>query len=146
MNGSTLSRANAVSYTSPTVGGFSVQAAWGENDVWDAALRYAGEFSGFRVAAGVGYINNASGLNEVVPEFTAGVDGPAQWKGSASILHVGTGLFVNGAYINQDNGTHATANASHGHGYPHARHGLPTLRFTGRWVRTSLSANVARPT
>src|SRR5262245_50914953 len=34
VNGSTLSRANAVSYTSPTFAGFSVQAAWGENDIW----------------------------------------------------------------------------------------------------------------
>ena len=55
INGSTLSRANAISYTSPTFGGFSVSAAWGEDDIWDVALRYAGEFSGFRVAAGIGY-------------------------------------------------------------------------------------------
>jgi hypothetical protein len=44
VNGASLSRANAVSYTSPTIGGFSVGAAWGENDVWDIAGRYAGEF------------------------------------------------------------------------------------------------------
>jgi len=33
VNGASLSRANAISYTSPTVGGFSLAAAWGEDDV-----------------------------------------------------------------------------------------------------------------
>jgi hypothetical protein len=112
VNSSTLSRANAISYTSPTFGGFSVSAAWGEDDVWDAALRYAGEFSGFRVAAGVGYIANSSGLNEVTPDQddcalpAAGKTAtcrPNQWKGSASILHVATGFFATGAYVRQDN-------------------------------------------
>jgi hypothetical protein len=103
VDGSTLSRANAISYTSPTFGGFSVSAAWGENDIWDAALRYAGEFSGFRFAAGVGYASNISGLGEVVPYIGNHADGPNLWKGSASILHVSSGLFLNGAFVNRDN-------------------------------------------
>jgi predicted porin len=103
VNGSTLSRGNVVNYTSPTAGGFSVAAAWGENDVWDVALRYAGEFSGFRVAAGIGYINNGSGTNEVVAFLPHHADAPSQVKGSASILHVASGLFLTGAFVNQDN-------------------------------------------
>jgi predicted porin len=104
VNGSTLSRANAISYTSPTFGGFSVSAAWGENDIWDAALRYAGEFGGFRIAAGVGYINNSGGLNEITPDFApAGTATPGVWKGSASILHVGSGLFATAAFVDKDN-------------------------------------------
>jgi hypothetical protein len=102
VNGSTLSRANAISYTSPTFGGFTVSAAWGENDMWDAALRYAGEFGGFRVAAGIGYAENLSGLGEVFEADDAGV-GPSLVKGSASILHVATGLYLTGAYVNQEN-------------------------------------------
>jgi hypothetical protein len=106
VNGSTLSRANAISYTSPTLGGFSVAAAWGENDIWDAALRYAGEFSGFRIAAGVGYIHNSGGLNEVTPDIPGAVGPqPNQWKGSVSIMHVASGLFLNGAFVDQDNDT-----------------------------------------
>ncbi|MFZ1105557.1 MAG: porin, partial [Hyphomicrobiaceae bacterium] len=93
VNGASLSRANAISYTSPTFGGFSVAAAWGEDDIWDVAVRYAGEFSGFRLAAGVGYINNSSGLNEVVKDHAVG-DEPNIWKGSASVLHVASGLFL----------------------------------------------------
>jgi hypothetical protein len=107
VNGASLSRANAVSYTSPTVGGFSVAAAWGENDVWDVALRYAGEFGGFRFAAGIGYIVNQAGLGDVSEQsgLTAGGPEPTQWKGSASVLHVASGLYLTGAYLNQDNDT-----------------------------------------
>jgi hypothetical protein len=103
--GASTSRGNVVHYTSPTFGGFSVQAAAGENNVWDAALRYAGEFSGFRVAAGIGYISNSTGTNEVVQDLPtfAGIDEPSQIKGSASILHVASGLFLTGAYVNQEN-------------------------------------------
>jgi hypothetical protein len=102
VNGSTLSRGNVINYTTPTFGGFSASAAWGENDVWDVALRYAGEHSGFRVAAGIGYSSNASGLGEVTAEVTKGPE-PTMVKGSASILHVATGLYVSGSYIRQDN-------------------------------------------
>jgi hypothetical protein len=107
VNGASLSRANAVSYTSATVGGFSVGASWGENDVWDVGIRYAGEFSGFRIAAGLGYINNQAGTGDVSEESgvppTFGGPEPSQVKGSASILHVASGLYLTGAYLNQDN-------------------------------------------
>jgi hypothetical protein len=103
VNGASLSRANAISYTSPTVGGFSVAAAWGEDDIWDIGLRYAGEFSGFRVAAGIGYANNTSGVNEVVKD-DSGLSEHSQIKGSASILHVASGLFLTGAFVDQDGG------------------------------------------
>ena len=118
VNGAGLSRANVVHYQSPTVGGFSLQAAWGENDVWDVALRYAGEFSGVRFAAGIGYISNSTGLGDITEDIpgalaTSGcvigttgptvVCNPTQLKGSASILHVASGLYLSGAYVRQDN-------------------------------------------
>jgi hypothetical protein len=115
VNGSGLSRAQAISYSTPVFGGFSASAAWGENDVWDVALRYAGEFSGFRLAAGIGYINNSSGLGDVTEDPVSGNPAlstqcaadpgckPSQVKGSASILHVATGLYLTGAYVKQDN-------------------------------------------
>ena len=70
VNGASLARGNAVVYSSPTLGGFNVQAGVGEDDVWDAALRYAGEFAGFRFAAGVGYTRNVSGINEVTKDIS----------------------------------------------------------------------------
>jgi hypothetical protein len=108
VNGAGLSRGNAISYSTPTFGGFTASTAWGEDDVWDVALRYAGERSGFRVAAGIGYAHNAGGLGDFSESFDAA--GAAQdkakinqWKGSASILHVATGLYLTSAYVNQDN-------------------------------------------
>jgi hypothetical protein len=104
VNGSTLSRANAISYSSPTFGGFTVSAAWGEDDVWDAAIRYAGEFAGYRLAAGVGYIKNGDGMNEVAKDSDTGPGtDSAIWKGSVSVLHIGTGLFLNAAFVDRDN-------------------------------------------
>ena len=105
VNGSTLSRGNVINYTTPTTGGFSASAAWGENDVWDVALRYAGEFSGVRLAAGIGYGSNLSGLGEVTADIpaNAGKAVPTLLKGSASVLHVATGLYLTGAYIRKDN-------------------------------------------
>ena len=112
-----LSRAQAISYTSPTFGGFSVSAAWGENDVWDAAIRFAGEHSGFRIAAALGYIDNSSGLGDFTEDNSVGVVGLtgaqiSQVKGSASVLHVATGLYLTGAYVNQDNDTLTSTNTT----------------------------------
>jgi hypothetical protein len=108
VNGASLSRANAVRYDTPTFGGFSLSVSAGEDDVWDAALRYAGEFSGFRVAAGVGFIHNSAGTGDVTDRsgttspFPDGTE-PDVWKGSASILHVKSGIYLTSAYVNQDN-------------------------------------------
>jgi hypothetical protein len=104
VGGASTARGNVVHYTSPTFAGFSVQAAAGEDNLWDAALRYAGEFSGFRLAAGIGYASNHTGTNEVVRDLPGSGNEPSQVKGSASILHVASGLYLTGAYVNQDNG------------------------------------------
>jgi hypothetical protein len=102
-------RRNHVLYETPTLVGFTLQAAVAEDNYWDVALRYAGEFGGFRVAAGIGYQENTEfnhGQTPVFPDDPLNTTcGPAQncsqketqIKGSASILHVPTGLFVTGA-------------------------------------------------
>ena len=102
-------RNTVVKYVSPTLHGFTFSTAWGEDDFWDAALRYAGEFNGVRVAAGVGYkkqLDNVgktgsdgdlcADLNAATPQVSA-VDCYV-WSGSASAMHVPTGLFIAGSY------------------------------------------------
>lgn len=76
-------RTQVVRWDSPSLSGFKASASWSDGEVWDAALRYAGEFGGFRVAAGVGY-RDADGASETI-------------TGSASVMHVTSGLFVNAA-------------------------------------------------
>ena len=45
----------AVRYDSPTWNGFSVSASWGDDDFWDVAARYAGEFNGIKISAAAAY-------------------------------------------------------------------------------------------
>jgi len=86
---------NAVRYDSPTFGGFSVSASWGEDDFWDVAARYAGEGAGFKLAAAAAYSENtdervlAGGLRSRDSQY---------FQVGAYVQHVATGLFLYGAY------------------------------------------------
>ena len=96
------SRRNHVLYETPTLQGFTVQAAVAEDNYWDIALRYAGEFNGVRVAFGIGYQEDSEfNAGPQIGLSTAGVlcatncnVTTSDLKGSGSILHVPTGLFV----------------------------------------------------
>jgi len=99
------SRRNHVMYETPTLAGFSIQTAVAEDNYWDIALRYAGEFNGFRLAFGIGYQedsefnkpDNAASLvtGALSVLCNANCDTKTQEvKGSASVLHVPTGLFL----------------------------------------------------
>ncbi len=107
-------RHNVIKYVSPTVMGFIVSASWGEDDMWDVALRYAGEFSGFKLAAGAAYTqvtdaNSGSTLTQANNHFNgcadvvAGVVGNRDRECSSfavagSLMHVATGLYITGNY------------------------------------------------
>lgn len=93
-------RQNVVKYESPTFAGFTMSTSAGEDDMWDVALRYAGEFSGFKVAAGIGYQQWTDGNNDE-RNCVAGVASDrdcSQIGMSGSVMHVATGLFVHGVY------------------------------------------------
>lgn len=82
-------RQNAVRYDTPTFGGFVVSAAWGEDDFWDVALRYAGEFGDIKVKAGIGY-SRFGGQDNFNDEKSL--------TATAGVIHTPTGIFVHGAY------------------------------------------------
>ena len=95
---------NVVRYETPAWAGFAASASWGEDDLWDAALRYTGEAAGFKYVAGIGYgeITDNSQTQSVCPSAPtapAGADGSDtrchQFGGSLSVIHEPTGLFVN---------------------------------------------------
>jgi hypothetical protein len=107
--GSTVSRSsqargNGIIYSTPTLHGFSAAVSWSENDMWDAALRYAAEWHGIRVAAAIAYTSNHGGTDEVTPDipYAYGPE-PTKWQGSASMMHMASGLYLTGAFVNQDN-------------------------------------------
>ncbi len=111
---------NAVRYDSPTFGGFSVSASWGEDDFWDVAARYAGEFNGLKVAFAAAYSHQSeeggSALSDLfgIPGLGISTANLHQDSGYFQIggfaHHVPTGLFVYAAYGRENNdGTNLTS-------------------------------------
>ena len=84
---------NYVRYDSPTFGGFSVSASWGEDDMWDVAARYAGEHAGFKFAAAAAYNENSTERFGILAGDTF-----QYFQVGAYLEHVPTGLWLYGAY------------------------------------------------
>jgi len=87
---------NSVRYDSPTFAGFSVSASWGEDDFWDVAARYAGEWNSVKVSIAAAYSQTNSTANNspnVIQPFDSGY-----FQIGAYAEHVPTGLFIYGAY------------------------------------------------
>jgi hypothetical protein len=87
---------NSVRYDSPSFGGFSASASWGEDDFWDVAARYAGEWADFKVAVAAAYSQtNSTSANSgnVIQSPDTGY-----FQVGAYVEHIPTGLFAYGAY------------------------------------------------
>jgi len=95
-------RVEGIRYDSPTIGGFVFQAFWGEDDVWTASIRYAGEMGGFRVAAGIGYEEQDPSAGQTVQLDNGARNLDNEWSASLALMHVGTGLFVQGQYARSE--------------------------------------------
>ena len=93
---------NSVRYDTPVFGGFTASASWGEDDVWELALRYAGQSAGFKVAFALGYSVSTSERG-AGPQVLAHKD-TSYLQAGGYIEHVATGLFLHGAYGQEDNG------------------------------------------
>jgi len=103
-------RADLVRYDSPSLLGFVFSAAWGEDDIADIAIRYKNEWNSVRMVAGIGYLWVT---DETEDRSTKIIDCPPpglgqatcvdqrvdfeRLLGSASAMHVPTGLYVYGA-------------------------------------------------
>ena len=97
---------NTIKYETPSIAGFTVSASWGENDFWDVAAKYAGEFGDFKVAAAIGYsewTNNDHFVNQVpaINALTTDLESELFELG-ASIMHTPTGIFVSGSYSDHE--------------------------------------------
>jgi predicted porin len=78
-------RDDVIRYDSPSIYGFIASASWGDDDYADLALRFKKEFNSIRIAAAISYQWD---------ERTSGVEDEI-FGGSASVMHVPTGLFLN---------------------------------------------------
>ncbi len=84
---------NVIRYDSPTFAGFSVSASWGEDDMWDIAARYSGEFNGVKVAIAGAYNETTDAGLGAGPQESLGY-----FQLGAYVQHVPTGLFLLGNY------------------------------------------------
>jgi hypothetical protein len=116
---------NAFRYDSPTLAGFSLSTSYGEDDMWDIALKYAADWNSIKVSAAAGWtqltdegcsapgvFHGGSGCTNVA--VVGGGGAPFQnyrqdaqlFQVGASIMHVPSGLFAYGMYQNdQEEGT-----------------------------------------
>jgi hypothetical protein len=93
-------RGDLVRYDTANLYGFVASASWASGndngDVWDVALRYAGDVGVFRVAAGASYrqgiiVNGAGIVDDDVLDAKV-------YATAASVMHTPTGMFVTGNY------------------------------------------------
>lgn len=109
---------DSVRYDSPTFAGFSFSAAWGEDDFWDVAARYSGEFNGFKLAAAAAYtqfsqdfftepglVNTGTSIglySNIAAINPTSNQGDNRWidyfQLGAYVEHVPTGVWLYGAY------------------------------------------------
>ncbi len=83
--------------TSPTFAGFSVSAAWGDDDLWDVGANYKGEIGAFTIAAKAGYGESTDPVSTKCGGSS--VSFKCQWFGAgATVVHNPTGLYVFGGY------------------------------------------------
>ncbi len=113
-------RGQIVKYVTPEFEGFTGTVAWGADDYWDIGLNYKGEFSGFKMAAGISYgedktedsVAQIGNCNNSRANITASSNNVAVSSGadcdilggSVSIMHEETGLYGNfAAGMSHDN-------------------------------------------
>jgi hypothetical protein len=73
-----------VRYDTPSLHGFILSTSWGDDDLWDAAVRFKKEWNSIRLAAGVAYGHDGTGTFLTDHDLIGG---------SIAVLHVPTGIF-----------------------------------------------------
>jgi predicted porin len=98
-------RRQEIRYDTPDMYGFVASWAWGEDDIWSAALRFQKEWDNWKIGAGYAYedfrdeLVNAGGGGVPFQSFKRDIK---EWAGMASIIHKPTGLFLWGANSNSE--------------------------------------------
>lgn len=109
-------RNESVKYSSPEFYGFSLSASWGDainihgssfqsvaqGNIFDVALRYNHDWDQFRVQGAVGYRDGTAIENLPIIGGGLAIQDVRVWSGSAGVMHMPTGLFVNGSYGSMD--------------------------------------------
>jgi hypothetical protein len=95
-------RRNIIRYDAPRVSGqfgnIDASVAWGEDDFFDVAVEHSINYNDFKFRFGAGYLHDTTEGRTVAnhPEYFRD---RKEYKGSASLLHIPTGLFGTAAYV-----------------------------------------------
>lgn len=135
--------ANVLKYESPALAGFTLAASWGEDDFWDVGLKYAGEFGDIKVAAAIGYSETDD--QGLFPGHSSAFGEAQILSIGASLMHVPTGLFISGAYENQDSPTLVKGESDSYYvkaGIKQKWNSLGATAIYGEWAEYNDTANV----
>lgn len=97
-------RRNIIRYDAPRISGLwgnvDLSAAWGEDDFVDFAVEHSINYNDWKFRFGAGYLHDTSEgrIVDGHPEFFRDRE---EYKGSASLLHIPTGLFATAAYVHR---------------------------------------------
>lgn len=94
-------RRNVVRYDAPRISGYwgnlDSSAAWGEDDFYDLAVEYGVAYNDWKFLAGAGYLHDTSESGRANSRRNR-----SEVKGSASLLHIPSGLFGTAAYVHRE--------------------------------------------
>lgn len=104
-------RGDLIRYDTPSIYGFILSTSWGEDDFFDVALRFQKEWNSVRIAAGVGYSFDGDDEFFSTSPSSPNVD-VERIFGSASVMHVPTGVYLSLAAGTQErNDVNSAVNA-----------------------------------
>lgn len=90
---------DTVRYDTPEIAGFVGSASWGEDDEWETALKFKGEFGDFKINAAAGYGESRDpGVNGSQCAATVGLGNCQWWGAGALVQHAPTGIYLYGGY------------------------------------------------
>jgi hypothetical protein len=94
-------RRNVIRYDAPRISGrwgnVDIAAAWGEDDFYDFAIEHSVNYSDWKFRFGAGYLRDTTEHGR--PDSRRDRE---EYKGSASLLHLPTGLFGTVAYVRRE--------------------------------------------
>lgn len=94
-------RRNVIRYDAPRISGLwgnlDMSVAWGEDDFWDAAIEHGINYNDWKFRFGAGYLHDTDEGDRANSSRDR-----EEYKGSASILHVPSGLFATAAYMHRE--------------------------------------------
>lgn len=112
-------RRNVIRYDAPRItgqfGSINMSVAWGEDDFWDIAAEHRLDYNDWKFRFGAGFLNDKDEGGRLLDSGDPARRDRSEYKGSASLLHIPSGVFGTVAYVHRIfNGTDSSDQAVFG--------------------------------